>query len=146
MHRIKIVGLVEARDPHLPVVGLFRPPALENHHRRGRVRPHQVRDIEAFDTVGRGLEPRQRVQLFDARSFTAFFQQREFGLEAGGGVSLGHSHQLQFVTTLRYPQFDTFARPLRQKRRPDLRIGLGGKQHQRRHQRHLRVVLSHKPF
>src|SRR5918997_5197034 len=47
-HAREVVCSFDGLDPEPPVLVLGGPPALEDHHRSDRVRPHGVRDVVAF--------------------------------------------------------------------------------------------------
>src|ERR1700760_398916 len=66
-HRREIVrgALLERADLEAPVVGLLRRAALEDDHRRDRLRPAEVRDVEALDADRRRIEAERLLQSFD---------------------------------------------------------------------------------
>src|SRR5204862_1958353 len=106
--------LLEAADVEAPVVGLLRRAALEDDHRRGRVRAHQIGDVEALDAQRQRVEPQrllQPVERLDALLAAALGLQPLL-VERELGVALGELEDPALVAALGGADLDARAAAL----------------------------------
>ena len=116
LHRREVVGHALGRpaDVEAPVVGLLRRAALEDDHRRGRVRAHEVRDVEALDAQRERVEPQrglQAVERLDAL-LAAALDLQPLGVERELRVALGEVEDAALVAALGAADLDAAAAAL----------------------------------
>src|SRR3954452_8164434 len=149
LHRGEVVGhaVLEAADREAAVVGFLRRAALEDDHRRDRVRAHQVRDVEALDPERQRVQAElllQRVERLDPLLATALglellLLEREFG------VALGELEQAALVAAFGGADLDARAAPLAEHLRedPEVLLDLLLDDDLRRDRHLIAVVLEH---